>query len=404
MIVVSEEFVGLFWSSAIGLHNPHKSTAFRIIMTKLPFDLRLRRSPSPIPHIPKNNMVALPPTGEGQSPGKVDASLGIASQQTPSSKATTMNGPDSQESQISEANNNNNTTTSTKRRQRAPRTPQPSKSGHFFASPAGQAFDGGKNGVHFSFPVPASLPSDVQKRMLELEKQRDLTKPPIVYGSSMKNKLTQAEYDSLPNAQKGHYDMCISLDHPRPRAVVSIYRKEMEDAVAQQWGGTLNLFSHSSLNGYPPFDKSKLLYTCQTLMADKYGWLPDLTRAQLEKAINSRHRAEVRKQGTLATNARLQASADTNPAPTSDAAHATSEATDAMDEEVDVGEVTPKAIKPDPDGPLISDMLVSSTKSTPILVEEGTPSKKPRLSASVARSESAPKVSLQSSCVSCGFI
>lgn len=268
-----------------------------------------------------------------------------------------------------------------------PKRPKPKKptppNPHLIICPTKAQYDGGKNGVHFSYPISSSLPADIRQKMLEFDRNRDLSKPPVVYGSNMENKLTQAEYDALAPTKRIHYDLCIAPSHPKPRSVVSIIRKELEGVCIEQWG--IHFSQYSSLSNHPPFERAKILFSTETRMADKYGFPPEVTRPQVEQYIVVRYRAEQKKKATLNLNSKL------NKLATSDAVEDEEEEVDdrVMDEsnnnskptepdsmDVDSGEPSGVKIKTEPGLPIISAAMASAPT---IVVNSGSPAKKPRL-------------------------
>lgn len=155
---------------------------------------------------------------------------------------------------------------------------------------------GGFNGIHFSFPINAGYPPELRHRLLELEQQRanlNEGKAPVVYLSNLKfPRLSAEEYNALNPMAKTRYNMGIHPLQPSPKALVSYMRNQMENQVRAHWGIDFTRFS--SFARYPAVDKIKLQYSCQTVMADLYGWFPQLTHEQMEAAIPDRRRSYLR--------------------------------------------------------------------------------------------------------------
>ncbi|RPA88077.1 hypothetical protein BJ508DRAFT_320184 [Ascobolus immersus RN42] len=150
-------------------------------------------------------------------------------------------------------------------------------------------YNGGYNGRHFTFPIPASLPSDIRDKMLAYDRERDLTKPPVKFGASMPRFLTEPEYKKLSSVEQGRYDLGIFPGTAKAKGKVTAFRSMMESKCRQQWGIEWNRYS--CLAKYQPHERQCILYTTQTTMADALGWMPEKTRHQVEQGIVSRYRA-----------------------------------------------------------------------------------------------------------------
>ncbi|RPA79555.1 hypothetical protein BJ508DRAFT_308317 [Ascobolus immersus RN42] len=151
------------------------------------------------------------------------------------------------------------------------------------------SYNGGFNGVHFTFPIPASLPKPIRDRMIELDAERDLKRPPVRFGAHFPRILTAAEYAALTSLEQGRYDLGIYPGTKKAKGKVTAFRNLMAAKCQEVWG--ISWSSKSCLARFEADQRQCILYTCQTMMADMMGWTPEKTRHQVEQGIVSKYRA-----------------------------------------------------------------------------------------------------------------
>ncbi|RPA85265.1 hypothetical protein BJ508DRAFT_322706 [Ascobolus immersus RN42] len=160
----------------------------------------------------------------------------------------------------------------------------------------GNDFNGGYNGIHYSYQINPTAPKEIRDRINEIETTRAKeleAKEPVLFDPGL-DAYTMAEFLSFDETTQNRICLGIDPNTVGAKGLITDIRDELDNAVKQHWGFSLD--KKSSFNRYDKWEKVQIIYSTTTFFADKRGWEPRLVLDNVEATIPDRYNARIRRE------------------------------------------------------------------------------------------------------------